>query len=178
MPVETCTSCGQTIGNFEKSFFHNKNKICIKCKQSLRDISITDGGVGTDYEVHPVSKYSYGGIGRLMYFLGLIGILVFQAVIGVVAEKQPALNGLGIITLVFTFFLVVNRLRNIGRSAEWSLLLLIPLANLYIFISGLILPEGYKDTKKLDLPGQIIAGIILILFILSVIIIFEEIVGF
>lgn len=177
MPVETCTSCGNIIGNFEKSYSFNGNTICVKCKQTLHDNSKNEVSNNVSGEIHPVSEYSYGGVGRLMYFLGLIGLGVFHAIIAETSETGPAYIFLGIIALVLTFILVIGRLRNIGRGAEWSLLLLLPLANLYIFISCLILPKGYHDTKKLDRPGQIIAGIILILFILSVIVIFEEIVS-
>lgn len=53
---------------------------------------------------------------------------------------------------------VVLRLHNIGKSGWWSLLTLVPVANLYLYILCLSAPTGYKRTKKLDTPAKVNSG--------------------
>ena len=66
----------------------------------------------------------------------------------------------------FCFVLVVKRLNNIGMNGWWSVLLLVPFANIYISVKCLICPEGYQDTKKLDMASKIIAGVFIVPFVL------------
>ena len=121
----------------------------------------------------------YGGIGRGMYFLGMIGanaVSLIAQVIGQSIVVQGA-RGLGVIVillgsivaLVVSFVLVVKRLNNVGMSGWWSLLLLVPIANLIIGVRCLVCQEGYQDTKKLDTTGKVITGIVLGLFGLVVV---------
>lgn len=121
---------------------------------------------------------NYGGIRRLGYFLGMVGVAIINGVFSAVAQGEPGIAFLRpIVTLVLSFVLVVNRLRNIGMSSWWSLLILVPIANLFILVRCLMCPEGYQDTKKLDTTGKIIAGIfigLLVLVVVSLVIYFAK----
>jgi uncharacterized membrane protein YhaH (DUF805 family) len=102
----------------------------------------------------------YGGIRRLGYFLGMLGAGVLYEVCSMAADGEPGVTSVGsIIALAISFILAVNRLRNIGTSGWDSLLILVPLANIYIGIKCLICQEGYEDTKKLDTTGRMIVGV-------------------
>lgn len=67
--------------------------------------------------------------------------------------------------MVLVFVLVVSRLKNIGMNPLWSLLILVPLGNIWISGKCLVAQEGFNDTKKLDGPGRIISSILLGLII-------------
>jgi len=67
-----------------------------------------------------------------------------------------------------TIFITVQRLKNMGYSGWWSVLIFVPLANLLVGLRCLICPAGYADTKRLDLAGKIITGIVVTVFLLFV----------
>jgi hypothetical protein len=123
--------------------------------------------------VNPVAIQSdqqlkqYGGIRRGWYFVGtfVLGILsqIFNA-----GEEGLATAGM-LIMIPLWFILVVSRLRNIGMSGKWSLLIIVPIANLFVGITCLICQEGYQETRKLDKAGKIAGSIILGLIVLIVI---------
>jgi len=123
-----------------------------------------------DYPL-PVEK-EYGGIGRLAYVGGSIGIGILQNILQVVAaqaEQALALILIFIASIAGTLVLAAYRLKNIGSSPWWCLGLLVPLLNILIGLRCLLCPEGYADTKKLDTAGKIGAGIILGLFVLLIV---------
>jgi uncharacterized membrane protein YhaH (DUF805 family) len=114
----------------------------------------------------------YGGIGRLAYvgYSFLAGI-VFNVVGAVAAgtEVGPAVVVLAIIASIgLTVFITVQRLKNMGYSGWWSLLIFVPLANLLVGLRCLICPVGYADTKRLDRTGKILTWIVVCLFLLFV----------
>jgi uncharacterized membrane protein YhaH (DUF805 family) len=113
-----------------------------------------------DFIRQDTEQKHYGGIRRIGYFFGMLGAGVLSTACNVATEGEPsvALLGLAVVN-VLAFILVVNRLHNIGMSGWWSLLILVPIANIYIGIKCLVCPEGYEDTKTLDTAGKIIAGI-------------------
>ena len=89
---------------------------------------------------------NYGGIQRLGYFFGMIGVAVINGVFTGAAQGEHGIAFFGtIVTLVLSFVLIVNRLHNIGMSGWWSLLILVPIANLFVGIRCLMCPEGYQD---------------------------------
>ena len=106
----------------------------------------------------------YPGIGRLGYFLGSLGINVLSAL--VTTAGIPLVGPLLAIALMFS--LTISRLHNIGMSGAWSLLLLVPVANLLLSVRCLIGPAGYAQTKKLDTAGKVILAIILSLLGLAI----------
>jgi len=128
----------------------------------------------TDAVALPVDEplREYGGIGRLAYvgysFLaGIVGNVLGAIAAG--TEVGPAVVVLAIIASVgLTVFITVQRLKNIGYSGWWSVLLFVPLANIFLGLRCLICPAGYADTKRLDLAGKIITGIAVTVFLLFV----------
>lgn len=114
-------------------------------------------------------KKEYEGIGRCAYFfLIVVSILI----LGWLSKE---LYGSGAISVprevlflwwpvsvtIFFVILAALRLNNIGKSGWWALLVFIPLISLVVVVPCLMAPEGYADTKKLDLPGKIIGGLLL-----------------
>ncbi|MFC1739295.1 DUF805 domain-containing protein [Planctomycetota bacterium] len=117
-------------------------------------------------------KKNYGGIHRTGYFFGMLGVTVIYGILVAAARGEPGAALLGqIIVLAVSFILLANRLHNIGKSGWMSLLILVPFANLYIWIICSVCPEGYHDTKKLDTAGKIIAGIFIGLVVLYLVIV-------
>ena len=115
---------------------------------------------------------SYGGIQRLEYLgiLIVVGILESVVLMGV-AAANPSGESMGPIQLLFTailFIPVYYRLKNIGMNPWWCLLMLVPIANLFLGVRCLIFQEGYADTKKLDTAGKVISYIALGIFVLLI----------
>jgi len=111
----------------------------------------------------------YGGIGRAVYFFGSFAANVVGVVCIAYAESAPVgafLLSIG--DLACAFALVVNRLKNIGMNGWWSLLMLVPVANIFLGVRCLVCPEGYQDTRKLDTAGKAIAGIVVGVFALLI----------
>ncbi len=102
----------------------------------------------------------YGGIDRTGYFFGMCGLsavctilyAAVQANLGIIVLSQ-------IVVIPVSLALVVSRLHNIGMGVWWSLLMVVPVVNLFIVAKCTLCPEGYHDTEKLDAAGKIIAGI-------------------
>lgn len=108
----------------------------------------------------------YGGVGRVVYFFGQVGLLIISVILYPIATAKSLsplvftmFATISFIVFILSFALIVNRLNNIGKSGLWSLLAFVPVANLYIGLICIMCPEGYQDTKKLDTAGKIIACI-------------------
>jgi hypothetical protein len=124
------------------------------------------------------SKREYGGIRRREFFFGWLGLLVFNAVLGLVFQGNEIIYLSRIlISLVVMGGLIIARLENIGWNWKWSLLIPVPVFNLFLLFSTYMLPEGYKDTKKLDSTGKIIAVIIFGFFVVMTVWIIIESAG-
>ena len=115
----------------------------------------------------------YGGIGRLAYvgYSFLAGIVMnVLAAAAAATEAAPALFGVVVVAaFAATIFITVQRLKNLGYSGWWSILMFVPLANILVGLRCLICPMGYADTKKLDKAGKIVSGVVVALFILAVV---------
>lgn len=112
--------------------------------------------------IAPVATIQHSGIGRLAYFGILIGITLLTAVLqAAVASKPSAAGVVTLLSVAVCFVPVVLRLQNIGKSGWWSLLCLIPIANIYIGVLCLFAPAGYEQSKKLDTPAKVILSIII-----------------
>lgn len=115
----------------------------------------------------------YGGIGRLAYFvrnLLLVVGIVIAAMLGAAFSKNPTsliLIGAIVLCLIFYIRFAVQRIRNIGASAWWLLLMLVPLANNLLGIALVACPEGFAQHKKLDTTGIVLVVIFGGLFLLS-----------
>ncbi len=195
MTIQNCHNCGQIIGNLQEPFSFQGNVVCKACKILLEGESQTIGIINSKTETEiPIAEIlpqdgadtehesaadliqqdeqekNYGGIHRTGYFFGILGVAVINGIFDAAGQSESGIASLGlIITFLVSFVLVVNRLRNIGMSGWWSLLILVPVANLFVGIKCTICPEGYQDTKKLDTAGKIIAGIFIGLVVLIVV---------
>jgi hypothetical protein len=80
------------------------------------------------------------------------------------APTGSAATYVGLLVLIgavlWTVWLVVNRLRNIGVSVWWSLVMLLPPCWPIGYIVGnigcLVLPAGYRETRKVDTSGKVV----------------------
>lgn len=109
----------------------------------------------------------YGGIRRLPYLGIMIGLAVLQNIVMTAAAAVGSGAGIlfvGLLFMIVSFVPVYYRLMNVGMNPWWCLLMIVPIANLFVGIRCLICPEGYADTGKLDTAGKIVTGIILGLF--------------
>ena len=195
MSIQNCHNCEQIIGNLQEPFSFQGHIVCKACKILLEEESQIIGAVDSDTETEiPIAETlpqvdtdtehestagllqqekqenKYGGIRRTGYFLGILGIsiLIIVANATAVAANDPIIASSGLlISLVPLFILVVNRLHNIGTSGWWSLLIIVPFGNIFVGVTCAIYPEGYKDTKKLDTAGKIMAGILIVLAVVA-----------
>src|SRR5438105_3468153 len=94
---------------------------------------------------------TYGGIGRMSYFLCIILALALFGVASFFAWG-PSFIGAAAIVSTFAIFCVstIRRLMNLGVSAWFVLLSIVPIANMFLVISCLALPQGYQETRRID----------------------------
>ena len=107
----------------------------------------------------------YSGIRRRWYWLGMVGISVLNSFLLPLADNMNAILTLGAVLIPLCFTIVVKRLNNTGISGWWSILTLVPIANIYISYRCAVYPEGYQDTKKLDTTGKVLTGVFIILVV-------------
>jgi len=109
---------------------------------------------------------SYGGIGRLAYFLGLFGAMIVWVAVGLLTTGQtsvlPLVNNIG--AAVVALLLLTYRLRNIGMSDWWAFLTFVPIANIWLGFMALTAPKGYVETRRLDRAGRVLTYVLLALF--------------
>jgi len=123
----------------------------------------------------------YSGIKRLNYFVRNVILLVLLFVfIGLAITTYPDDNAYSIILalvgllifLVFYIRFALLRIRNMGASGWWLLLMLVPLASNVLAIALLSCPEGFAHHKKMDTTGIIVAvilgGLTLLSFIANI----------
>jgi len=91
-----------------------------------------------------------GGINRLPYFLGGLGL----GVVGLI----PILGLLA--QLVGLPILAWHRMKQVGYHPALGLLILIPLVNIWPGVICLAAPKGYRYTRKLDTAGKVIIGLL------------------
>ncbi|MCA9082710.1 MAG: DUF805 domain-containing protein [Planctomycetaceae bacterium] len=113
----------------------------------------------------------YGGLRRLPYFgyaflVGIINNILQQVAIS--AGIPELLIVLGILGLVATLWLAVQRLKNLGYSGWWAIGLIVPILNILVGLRCLACPEGYADHKTLDTAGKTIIGLFFGLIILAI----------
>lgn len=129
-----------------------------------------------DFDLNPALEY--GGIRRLNYFLKnlmLIVVLIAVGIFGVRTQSEPSLIIILIgLVLFFVFYIrfMIQRIRNIGLSAWWLLLIIVPLVSNLLGIALLSLPEGFAQHKKIDTIGIVVAvitgGLALLSFALNI----------
>ncbi|HYF34057.1 MAG TPA: hypothetical protein VD994_02115 [Prosthecobacter sp.] len=99
----------------------------------------------------------YEGIGRP-------GFIITYALIIFVGSSLSSGTGMPgpimLLTALLMLLPVSSRLKNIGRNSAWCVLLFVPIINLFVIVPCLLLPPGYQDSRKLDLPAKILAGLL------------------
>lgn len=122
----------------------------------------------------------YGGIGRLVYFVGSCAVaIVFNGVLSYVAyaradkvaaiEPEASLDVVQIVSNILylggVLYLCALRMKNCGYSQLWCLGILVPLLNILVAVRAIACPEGYADHHKLDTAGKILIGLSLLAFV-------------
>ncbi|MGJ8677345.1 MAG: GYF domain-containing protein [Akkermansiaceae bacterium] len=131
----------------------------------------------TKTKKHTGNEISYGGINRIWHLIlstlllaGYITALFLDY--GVNPKTgEPTIIALITVSLI-SLFIVGARLKNTGMSPWASLLSYVPFLNFYIGIRCIAFPEGYSDSRKLDLAGKIIIFLFIALIVLSVLLVF------
>jgi uncharacterized membrane protein YhaH (DUF805 family) len=119
----------------------------------------------------------YGGIGRLAYVALMIGAVGGSNIFSDMSRNAGGIVTNLLITITFWVLLFVAaffRLKNIGMNPWWCLLLFVPLANLAVFFRCLAYPEGYADTKELDVAGKVVVGFCIAFILLGAITILTQ----
>ncbi len=93
------------------------------------------------------------GIGRLAYVGACCGIVIGGGIMQALTSGSLIATFLTAGLLVFP---VHARLENIGMNPLWCFLIFIPLINLFIGLSCLLLPPGYAYYRILDPPAKFI----------------------
>ncbi len=114
---------------------------------------------------------SYGGLNRIYFVLCLVGGVIALVLFGFVVA-QFNISGFSLFLPIFTFAgLIVAmgfRFKNQGASPWLSLLVLVPLANAYVFGRCLVCPEGFADSGRLDTPGRVMMWVYIALLLLNI----------
>lgn len=130
-----------------------------------------------DYNVGTIKQY--GGIRRLAYY-GVMFVITLLLVsfnkifFNGTSSGSPIFDFVMIIAWIIAYVLMVvaafYRLKNIGVKGWWALFWLIPLIGAVpVGIACATLPEGYKDTRKMDTFGCVLLAIMIIIPILGII---------
>ncbi len=111
------------------------------------------------------SKYFSGRLNRLNFLLGAISIFVISAALAKMDGRDTLglFSGIAVFISVFMgFSLYVRRLHDIGKTAWWSALMLIPLVNI-IFFFYLLFTEsvgknkyGARPSSQVKFPNDIL----------------------
>ncbi len=109
----------------------------------------------------------YGGIRRTGYWLGMLGVSILHVLLSMPLE--PGAPSPSLLPIVLSLVLVAYRLRNLGMSAWWVLAAFVPIGNVLLGALCGICPEGYRDTRKLDAVGTVLAGILIVFLFLTAI---------
>ncbi len=121
----------------------------------------------------------YPGIGRLAYFLlqmGMTFVFYFLLFIGIKTVGGAGLEGValvgmvaGILVAIAGLYLGVKRVQNLGMSGWAVLWSLVPIMNIWIGWRMYACPPGYEYHRQLDLAGKILTGLLIGLFVLSIV---------
>jgi len=142
--------------------------------------------VGPGYCDGEASESSCGGIGRLIYAIGVFALTIILICVRVVGERMASADThtgrypdfvyiASILYYVILLALVVARLHNMGTSGWWALLMFVPCANLLVGIPCLVCPAGYSYTKKLDVAAKSLICLLICLVVLFVVALLAEV---
>jgi uncharacterized membrane protein YhaH (DUF805 family) len=111
--------------------------------------------------VDPERDRQYGNFRRGHFFLATFVIGLFQGLATSVAPDSGCL--IIMLFLLPTIAAHFYRMKNIGYNPWYSLLVVVPLANIIISVRCTVMQEGYVETRKLDTTGVIISWLLFLL---------------
>ncbi len=132
-------------------------------------------------EIHPFSHR--GRLGRVRYIgysVGL-GLLINLLAVGwgalatLSGDREPGLFALGGVVLLvalavaFSVLLAIQRLHDFDASGWWSAFALVPLANLVLYLTLLIMPGTQGANRFGDPPPPNSTGVILLALVLPLV---------
>jgi uncharacterized membrane protein YhaH (DUF805 family) len=118
----------------------------------------------TDRPPHSIKEY--GGIPRHSYIIYSTAISTLWTIESFRPQSLPPAWVVYVLGIGAAFCVTVPRLHNLGMSGWWSLLLLVPIANILLSVRCSVFPEGYADHQQLDLAAKVILGCILALLVI------------
>lgn len=125
----------------------------------------------TDQSVIPAEQTKYGGIGRLMFAIGLPLVLFSSTVLRAVL-RHHGYRGISALIMPASVLLypllAVQRVRNTGFRGRWLLALFLPFLTPFILVGLFAAPEGYADHGKFDTAGKVLIGATILGFVLLV----------
>jgi uncharacterized membrane protein YhaH (DUF805 family) len=105
----------------------------------------------------------YPGIDRRQYFFGKVAMIVVAIVaVMLFGPGHPLVGILGLLLLVGSIVLDVQRLRNIGLSQWFAFIRFLPFGNLILDLGLASAQTGWAQTRELDDRGKRIMVINLI----------------
>ena len=108
---------------------------------------------------------TYGGIGRLSYFLSQIAMLGVFLLAGAFSGSDGLFLAGAVVLLVVAILLLYLRFKNQAASGWWVLGTIVPILNIYVAVRAYAYPEGYGVHRKLDGPAKVIAALVLLVFL-------------
>jgi uncharacterized membrane protein YhaH (DUF805 family) len=103
--------------------------------------------------------------GRALYFVSTICVGSIGGLFMSNSSSAPLGNWILILGVAVA---LVLRLRDIGHSGWWALLMLVPIGNLVVGIMAIYAPRGYAITKKADTTMKVLGWITLGFFVLII----------
>ncbi len=120
----------------------------------------------------------YPGWNRVTYIISYLALALILGAISYGSVSSPQYSTgvesgrfagtaslVNLLVVPFAIWFASGRLRNIGSSRWWSLLQAVPLLNFLQCIYLASAPAGFARSKKYDLAGMIVAGILLLLLV-------------
>lgn len=118
-------------------------------------------------------EIKYTGIGRLYYVGGCVINILITAILSSFSQDPNKVLPL-VFAFVFSFMLISLRMRNIGITLWYWLILVVPAINAFFILAigiyALLAPEGHAQHRNLDKPGKIILWIFVVPVIIAVLI--------
>jgi uncharacterized membrane protein YhaH (DUF805 family) len=77
------------------------------------------------------------------------------------AHDPAAIYLVSVLATGASLCLTALRLHNMAMSGWWSLLLFVPIVNIFLNLRCFAFPEGYSEHRRLDSAAKVILGFIL-----------------
>lgn len=115
----------------------------------------------------------YPGLNRLTYFgCNLLFAFVLLFVVAAMGSAVADALWLNLMAIAVSLAFGSQRFRNLGSHPAWSLLLIVPVANLVVSIYLTCFPPGYARHRTLDGVGKVLLVILLAMIVLPLLALF------